>query len=260
MHPFLNTAIMAVRKAGNHIVRSGDKRSKIRITKKENNSFVTNVDIESEEIIITALNRAYPRHNYITEEQGEIHYSNDDSTWIIDPLDGTTNFIHNYPSYCISLAFRQENRIEQAIIYNPVNHDMFTATRGEGAQYNGTRMRVNNRHTFDDALLSIGIPRDSDRLAQYFNIIQQLHGHTSGIRKSGSTALHLAYVAAGFLDGFSHSGQKIWDLAAGSLLVKESGGLITDYRGGESYFDKGECLVANPKLLRRLVKLFAGQP
>ena len=257
-HPYLNTAIEIVRKAGYHIVKSRDKPSRITVTEKTPHNFVTNVDTESEEIIISKLHEAYPKHNFMAEERGEVRFSDEDITWIIDPLDGTTNFIHNFPYYCISLAVRQADLIQHAIVYNPVTHEMFTASRGEGARYNDRPMRVSAQRYLDNALLAIGTPKRPERLAQHFDIMHKLHSehHIGGMRKIGSTALHLAYVAAGLIDAFTHSDQKIWDLAAGSLLVEESGGLITDYNGREDYFDNGECLVANPKLLSQLAPLF----
>ena len=258
MHPFVNTAIEAARMAGNYMVRSLDKRSQIKIIEKDQHDFVTNVDTKSEEILIDSLNEAYPRHNFITEERGEIIFGEYDNTWIIDPLDGTTNFIHDYPGYCISMAFRKDDRIEHGIIYNPLTHDLFTASRGEGAQYNGNRIRVSAQAKFDDALVSIGLPRDPASLDQYNEVIKVLHSRIGGLRKTGSTALDLAYVAAGKLDVFCNSNQKLWDLAAGILLIKEAGGLVTDYSGQEDYFEMGQCIAANPKLMRHVLPVLKG--
>lgn len=255
MHPFLNTAIEAARKAGNHIVRATDKRSNIAISEKGKHDFVTSVDTRAEEILISILNEAYPKHNFITEERGEITFGDYDNTWIIDPLDGTLNFIHGYPNYCISMAFRKDGRIEHGITYNPLTHDLFTASRGGGAQHNGKRIRVSKQLKLDDALLSIGVPRDPEYLPQYLASIENLHGRIAGVRKTGSTALDLAYVAAGMLDGFWNTDQKLWDLAAGTLMIKEAGGLVTDYQGSEAYFETQNVVAANPKLIRQILPL-----
>lgn len=260
MHPFINTAIEAVRKAGNHIIRSADKRGSIKINEKGTHDFVTSVDIRAEEILVDILHEAYPKHNFLTEEQGEITHGEYDNTWIIDPIDGTTNFIHGYPSYCISMAFRKDERIEHGIIYNPVTDDLFTATRGEGAQHNSRRIRVSAATQLDEALISVPLPRKAEELEQYFQWIQAIQPHIAGLRYNGSTALTLAHVAAGMLDCAWGMNQKPWDIAAGLLLIKEAGGLMIDHHGGEDYFENGQYLAANPKLIRQVLPLLKNKP
>ena len=251
----LNVAIKAARAAGALINRAALDVENVRVAQKQVNDFVTEVDQSSERIIIETLLGAYPQHGILAEESGS-EYGNKDSDyiWIIDPLDGTTNFIHGFPVYCVSIALAYKGKIEHAVIYDPSRNDLFTATRGRGAFLNERRIRVSKRTQLKDSLISTGFPfRPGDSLRQYLQMFADVTERVAGVRRPGSAALDLAYVAAGFTDGFFESGLSIWDIAAGSLLVTEAGGLVGNYTGEADFLEQRECLAGSPRIYGQLV-------
>ena len=257
LHPMLNVAVKAARAAGAVINRAALDVESVRISEKNINDFVTEVDHECEQIIIETLFGAYPDHGILAEESGSSHgHASSDHIWIIDPLDGTTNFIHGFPIYCVSIALQVRGKIEQAVIYDPSRNDLFTSTKGRGAFVNDRRMRVSKRTQLKDCMLSTGFPfRAEDDLASYLEILKEIIPKTSALRRPGSAALDLAYLAAGYTDGFFETGLSPWDIAAGSLLVTEAGGLIGNYCGEAPYLDAQEVMAASPKIYAQMVPI-----
>jgi len=256
----LNTAIKAARRAGTIINRASFDVSLLKITRKQHNDFVTEVDKAAEDTIIEVLKSAYPDHAILAEESGPSANLHDDNenVWIIDPLDGTTNFIHGFPQYCISIALQQRGQITQAVIYDPTRNDLFTASRGAGAYLNEKRIRVTRRDRIADALIGTGFPfRDMAGLDEYMKMFRIMTENCAGLRRPGAAALDLAYVAAGRLDGFFEKGLKPWDIAAGSLLVTEAGGIVGTFNGEADYLHKGDVLAGNPKIFSQQVKLLS---
>lgn len=257
--PIINIAIEAARSAGNIIVRSMQRMDTVKIMEKSPNDFVTEVDQRAEKEIIAIINKAYPNHSILAEESGL--QGDDDYQWIIDPIDGTRNFIHGFPHFAISIAVTYKNKIEHGVIYDPLRQELFTATRGKGAQLNERRIRVSSRKTFQECLLGTGfayrhVNRDDTQPGKIFHAILE---HCGDIRRAGAATLDLAYVACGRLDGFWEMGLKIWDIAAGILLIKEAGGIVCDLQGGEDYLKTGNVVVANPALMRHLLKAIKSQ-
>ncbi len=257
LHPMLNVAIRAARAAGAIINRAALDVEAVRISQKQVNDFVTEVDHASEDAIIDTLLTAYPNHGIHAEESGRTRGNpRSDHVWIIDPLDGTTNFIHGFPVYCISIALTVKGRVEQAVIYDPTRNDLFTTTRGRGAYLNDRRIRVSKRTRLQESLVSTGFPfRKGDDFANYLKMMGDVMQLTAGLRRPGAAALDLAYIAAGFADGFFETGLKPWDVAAGSLLVTEAGGLIGNFTGEAGDLDQGECLAGNPRVYAQLVQV-----
>lgn len=257
LHPMLNVAIKAARAAGAIINRAALDVEAVRISQKQINDFVTEVDQASEQVIIETLLTAYRGHGILAEESGRQHGNqNSDFIWIIDPLDGTTNFIHGFPVYCVSIALAVKGRIEHAVVYDPTRNDLFTATRGRGAYMNDRRLRVSKRIRLADCLLATGFPfRPGDNFQAYQLMMAEVMPRTAGVRRPGAAALDLAYVAAGFTDGFFESGLSIWDVAAGSLLVTEAGGLVGNFTGEADFLEQAECLAASPRIYGQLVQL-----
>lgn len=255
LHPMLNVAIKAARAAGAVINRAALDVENVRVAQKQVNDFVTEVDQASERTIIETLLGAYPQHGILAEESGtEYGNKNSDHIWIIDPLDGTTNFIHGFPVYCVSIALAYKGKIEHAVVYDPSRNDLFTATRGRGAFLNERRIRVSKRAQLKDCLVSTGFPfRPGDNLRQYLQMFADVTERVAGVRRPGSAALDLAYVAAGFTDGFFETGLSIWDIAAGSLLVTEAGGLVGNFTGEADFLEQRECLAGNPRAYGQLV-------
>lgn len=255
LHPMLNVAIRAARAAGAIINRAALDVEAVRISQKQVNDFVTEVDHASEDAIIDTLLTAYPNHGIHAEESGREHGNQrSDHIWIIDPLDGTTNFIHGFPVYCVSIALAVKGRIEQAVVYDPSRNDLFTATRGRGAYMNDRRIRVSKRTQLTQSLVSTGFPfRKGDDFPTYLKMMGDVMQRTAGLRRPGAAALDLAYVAAGFTDGFFETGLQPWDVAAGSLLVTEAGGLIGNFAGEAGHIDQPECLAGNPRIYAQLV-------
>jgi myo-inositol-1(or 4)-monophosphatase len=257
IHPMLNVAIKAARAAGVIINRAALDVESVRVSQKMANDFVTEVDQASENIIIDTLLTAYPDHGILAEESGQTRGNpQSEHVWIIDPLDGTTNFIHGFPFYCISIALQSKGRIEQAVVYDPTRNDLFTSTRGRGAFMNDRRLRVSKRIRLQECLISTGFPfRPDDDYAAYLKLMSEVMKRTAGLRRPGAAALDLAYVAAGFSDGFFETGLHPWDMAAGSLLITEAGGLVGNFTGDADYLHQRECMAANPKIYAQLVTL-----
>jgi myo-inositol-1(or 4)-monophosphatase len=257
IHPMLNVAIKAARAAGVIINRAALDVESVRVSQKMANDFVTEVDQASENIIIDTLLTAYPDHGILAEESGQTRGNpQSEHVWIIDPLDGTTNFIHGFPFYCISIALQSKGRIEQAVVYDPTRNDLFTSTRGRGAFMNDRRLRVSKRIRLQECLISTGFPfRPDDDYATYLKLMSEVMKRTAGLRRPGAAALDLAYVAAGFCDGFFETGLHPWDMAAGSLLITEAGGLVGNFTGDADYLNQRECMAANPKIFAQLVGL-----
>ena len=257
LHPMLNVAIKAARAAGAIINRAALDVESVRISQKQVNDFVTEVDQAAEAIIIETLLTAYPGHGILAEESGSEHGAKDsDYVWIIDPLDGTTNFIHGFPVYCVSIALAVKGKVEQAVIYDPSRNDLFTATKGRGAYLNERRIRVSKRTDLRQCLISTGFPfRPGDNFNNYLRMMGDVMQRTAGLRRPGAAALDLAYVAAGFADGFFETGLNPWDVAAGSLLVTEAGGLVGNFTGESDFLEQRECLAGNPRVYGQLVSI-----
>jgi myo-inositol-1(or 4)-monophosphatase len=253
VQPILNIAIRAARSAGALIVRQLERADSLEVTTKGRNDFVTEVDQRSEQIIIDTIQKAYPDHGILAEESGQ--RGGGEYLWIIDPLDGTTNFLHNFPHFAVSIAFQHRSQIVQAVIFDPIRQELFTASRGEGAQLDNRRIRVSRKSDLDTALLGTGFPfRELSNLKTYLSTLEAFLPKCAGIRRAGSAALDLAYVAAGRLDGFWEFGLKPWDIAAGALLIHEAGGFVSDPVGGESYLECGDIVAGCPKIAKKILQ------
>lgn len=253
MHPMLNIAVRAARQAGDIIVRSADSVGTLKINVKNKNDFVTEVDKRAEQEIINTLLTAFPDHGILGEESG---YTNQDADyiWIIDPLDGTTNFIHGFPHYAVSIALAKNNVLQQAVIYDPIRQDLFTASRGKGATYNNMRLRVSRQIKLKGSFLGTGFPfKNRNNIEPYLDIFRDIFSETSGVRRAGAASLDLAYVAAGKLDGFFEIGLKPWDFSAGVLMIQEAGGVVTDFDGTHNFLKTGNIVCGNPKMHRILL-------
>jgi myo-inositol-1(or 4)-monophosphatase len=257
MHPMLTIAIKAAREAGRIINRASQDVGALKIQSKTFNDFVSEVDRSAEQAIIDTIRDAYPDHGFLGEESGKSN-SDANNIWIIDPLDGTTNFLHNFPQYCVSSALQQKGVLTQAVIYDPVRNDLFTATKGRGAFLNDKRIRVTNRTKLQASLISTGFPfRDFTHLDTYLAMLKDMIKNTTGIRRPGSAALDLAYVAAGFTDGFFEINLSTWDIAAGGLLVQEAGGMVGDFEGNESWLNTGNIVAANAKVFSQMLQVLS---
>ncbi len=254
MHPMLNIAVRAARTAGDQIVRNIERVDTLQIARKQRADFVTEVDRLAEREIIAVLRKAYPDHAILAEESGAS--DGNDFQWIIDPLDGTTNFIHGFPQFAVSIALRHGRNLEHGVVYDPLRQELFTASRGRGAQLNSRRIRVSKLRHLEDALIGTGFPfKENQRVDDYLRVLRYFMGHSAGVRRPGAAALDLAYVAAGRLDGFWEDGLNPWDIAAGALLIREAGGLIGDAGGGEDFLESGNVLAANPHLFGAMLKI-----
>lgn len=258
MEPMLNVALKAARKAGEIIESAFERLDLITVEEKGRNDYVSEVDRKSEKEVIYHLKRAYPDHKFIGEEGGVSGQADSDYEWIIDPLDGTTNFLHGIPQFAVSIACLYKGQLEHAVVLDPIKREEFTASRGKGASLNGRRIRVSSRRGFEGALIGTGIPFNGYALThieEYLACVQEIAGQTAGIRRAGSAALDLAYVAAGRFDGFWETGLKTWDMAGGVLLLKEAGALISDFKGGNNFMDSGNVVAANPKVFKPLLQV-----
>lgn len=258
MHPMVNIALRAARSAGEIMIRASENADRISIENKGTNDFVTEVDRAAEAEIITQLKKAYPQHSFLCEESGFIQGEDKEYTWVIDPLDGTTNFIYGIPHYSVSIACLKNGKVEHAVVLDPVRDEEFTATRGNGAQLNGHRIRVTNRKVLNGALIATGIPfnsRQEQHIDAYLDSMKDICKVSSGIRRGGSAALDLAYVAAGRVDGYWEIGLQKWDIAAGALLVQEAGGLISDFNGEFDYLTNGNVVCGNAKVFKALLQI-----
>ena len=254
MHPMLNIAIRAARAAGDSIVREMDRACDIPIEDKGKNDFVTEVDKNAEEIIISTIQKSYPDHAFLAEESGQRGES--DYLWVIDPLDGTTNFLHSFPHFAVSIALKQKGILNQAVVYDPLKQELFTATKGKGAQLNNRKIRVSSKKELDGALLGTGFPySDEKAMLKFIQSYKALFPKVAGIRRAGVASLDLAYVASGRLDGFWEFNLKPWDIAAGVLLIQEAGGISAELSGGLDYLESGNIISANPKLLKAMLKI-----
>ncbi|MCV6621602.1 MAG: inositol monophosphatase [Cellvibrionaceae bacterium] len=262
MEPMLTIALRAARKAGELIERALERVDVVAFEEKGRNDFVTEIDQASEKEIIYHLRKAYPDHTIRGEETGLSVGENSDYEWIIDPLDGTTNFIHGIPHFAVSIACKYKGQIEHAVVLNPITREEFTASRGRGAALNGRRIRVSSRKGMDGALIGTGIPFNGyafEHMTPYLAAMHEIAGQTAGIRRPGAASLDLAYVAAGRFDGFWEMNLQEWDIAAGVLLVKEAGGLVSDFKGGNSFMDSGNIVCGTPKVFKPLLQIVGKQ-
>lgn len=254
MHPMLNIAVKAARRAGNVINRAARNLDIVAVREKAANDFVSEVDRDAERVIISTLREAYPEHAILAEESGASGTS--EHVWIIDPLDGTTNFLHGFPQYAVSIALETRGVITQAVIYDPSRNDLFTASRGRGAFLNETRLRVTKRLGLKSSLVATGMPfKEFAHIDPYMGMLRDMMKITAGVRRAGSAALDLAYVAAGRLDGFWEMGLAPWDMAAGSLLITEAGGLVGDFQGNEGWMESGNIVGGTPKVFAEMLRL-----
>lgn len=252
----LNTAVKAARRAGNIIARASRNLETLAVREKAANDYVSEVDAEAERAVIQTLHQAYPSHAILAEESGAAGRS--EYRWIIDPLDGTTNFLHGFPQYAVSIALEYRNQITQAVIYDPIRNDLFTASKGRGAYLNDTRLRVSKRAHLKGSLIGTGFPfRQVAHIDTYLAMLRDMMKNTAGVRRAGAATLDLAYVAAGRLDGFWELGLARWDMAAGSLLITEAGGLVGDLEGNEGWMDSGNIVAGAPKVFAETVQLLA---
>jgi myo-inositol-1(or 4)-monophosphatase len=258
MQPLLNIAVRAARRAGDLIVRSLPRLDAIQISSKGRNDFVTEIDRQAEQEIIATIRRAHPDHAFLAEESGRSGES--EFVWTIDPLDGTTNFLHGFPTFGVAVALEHRGRLEQAVVYDPMRQELFTASRGEGAQLDGRRIRVSGLRGLEGSLIGTGFPyrANSQWIDVYLAMLKTISADAAGIRRPGAAVLDLAYVAAGRLDGFWEIGLSPWDTAAGTLLIQEAGGRVGTLTGGE-YRQGGNIIAGNPKVYEALIGALAPQ-
>jgi myo-inositol-1(or 4)-monophosphatase len=255
MHPMLNTAIKAARRAGSIINRASNDLDKLTVERKTQNDFVSEVDRAAEAAIIEVLNEAYPQHSILAEESG-LKKSDSDYQWIIDPLDGTTNFLHGFPQYCVSIALAIKGQVNHGVIFDPTRNDLFTASKGGGAFLNSRRIRVSKVINMKGALVGTGFPfKQFKQFDRYMAMFKDVTQAASAVRRPGAAALDLAYVACGRYDAFWEMGLSSWDMAAGTLMIKEAGGLVADFNGDEGYLESGNVVAATPKVFPALLKI-----
>jgi len=256
VHALLNIAVRAARNAGEIIVRSMNRLESLQITSKGRNDFVTEIDQAAEREIIGHIRKHYPKHSFLAEESGETKGADSDTVWIIDPLDGTTNFLHGFPVFSVSIACQHRGKLEHAVIYDPMRQEIFTASRGGGAHLENHRMRVSKQRGLEGALIATGFPyrANMEYIDSYLAMLRAVMENTAGVRRPGSAALDLAYVAAGRVDAFWEIGLKPWDTAAGTLLIQEAGGRIGTLTGG-AYEQGGNLIAGSPKVYAALVEL-----
>lgn len=258
MEPMLTMALRAARKAGEIIERALERVDLLEIEEKGQNDFVSEVDRKSEQEIIYNLKKAYPTHGFRGEESGVTGDPESDYQWIIDPLDGTTNFLHGIPHFAVSIGCMHKGQLLHGVVLDPVKREEFTASKGKGATLNGRRLRVSNRRSLEGALIGTGIPFSGfalEHMEPYLNCVREIAGQTAGLRRPGAAALDLAYVAAGRYDGFWEMSLKPWDMAAGVLLIKEAGGMISDFKGGNDFMESGNVVCATPKVFKSLLQI-----
>lgn len=254
-HPLVTIATDAARKAGNMMLRSIDRLESIKVNTKSRHDYASEVDRTSEDIIIKTIRKSYPDHAIIGEETGAHTGKDKEICWIIDPLDGTTNYIHGLPHYAISIAIQVKEKIEHGVIYDPIRQEMFIASRGAGSYVNNRRIRVSPQLKMENAILATGFPfRQRQHFPAYLKSLSAVIEAAEDIRRAGSAALDLAYVAAGRVDGFWEIGLSQWDIAAGSILIKEAGGRVSDFKGGEDYLNSGNIVAGNPRIFKGLLQ------
>lgn len=257
MHPMLNVAVKAARAAGSIINRASLDLDGIKVGAKGLNDFVTEVDHAAEAVIIKTLLEAYPQHAILAEESGKEHGNQQSEyQWIVDPLDGTTNFIHGLPVYAVSIALAHRGVVQQAVVFDPTRNDLFHASKGRGAYLNDRRLRVSRRTRLGDALVGTGFPfRKGDNFQRYLKLFEAVMQQTAGVRRPGAASLDLCYVAAGWYDAFFETGLSPWDVAAGSLIITEAGGLVGNFTGEADFLHQRELLAGTPKIYAQLVSL-----
>ena len=261
MHALLNVAVMAARRAGAVLIRNLVKLEKLKVEKKGRNDYVSEADRAAERAVIDVIQKHYPEHAILAEESGATGETGSDTVWIIDPLDGTTNYLHGFPVFAVSIGVKVNGRMSHGVVYDPMRQELFTATRGAGAQLDEHKIRVSGRQELEHALIGTGFPfRQADSaLEPYLGMLGKVVKHTAGVRRPGAAALDLCYVAAGRLDGFWETGLAPWDLAAGSLIIREAGGIVSGLDGSEGFMDAGHILCGTPKIYSGLAKLCAGE-
>jgi len=254
MHPMLNTAVKAARKAGSIITRASFDLDKLTVRAKRQKDYVSEVDDAAEDAILSVLREAYPDHGVLAEESGASDRKID-YTWVVDPLDGTTNFLHGNPQYCVSIGLLVKGVPSQAVVFDPNRNELFTASKGVGAYLNDRRIRVSRTDKLEQALVGTGFPfREVGNLDEYMRMLRNIMLNTSGVRRPGAAALDLAWVACGRIDAFWEIGLSPWDMAAGALLVREAGGLVGDLEGAEKYLESGRIVASNGKLFASMLK------
>ncbi|ULJ68598.1 inositol monophosphatase [Wielerella bovis] len=256
LNPALNTAFKAARKAGDMMLRAANNLSAIKVDSKSFNDFVSDVDRHAESIIIDTIKEAYPHHRIVSEETGVIGDERAEFEWIIDPLDGTTNYLHGHPQYAISMALLEKGVLKEALVYAPERNDLYTASRGQGALLNDRRIRVSNRIELNQCVIGTGFPVvDQSMLDQYFVILKEFIQKTAGARREGAASLDLCSLASGRFDGFFEFNLNAWDIAAGALIVQEAGGIVTDMQGEQTWLQTGNIVAANPKILAQMLRI-----
>ena len=259
MHALLNVAVMAARRAGSALIKKMVNLEKLKVEQKGHNDFVSDADLAAEKAVINCILKHYPDHAILAEESGTQGES--DTVWIIDPLDGTTNYLHGFPVFAVSIGVQINGRMEHGVVYDPLRQELFTASRGQGAHLEGRRIRVSGQKQLERSLIGTGFPfREADAdLQPYLDMLAKVVRATAGIRRPGAAALDLAYVAAGRLDAFWETGLAPWDLAAGSLIIREAGGIMSGLDGSENFLDTGHVLTGTPKIYAGLAKLCAAE-
>jgi myo-inositol-1(or 4)-monophosphatase len=259
MHALLNVAVMAARRAGDTLIRKMVNLDKLKVEQKGHNDYVSDADLAAEKAVIHCILKHYPDHAILAEESGVQGES--DTVWIVDPLDGTTNYLHGFPVFAVSIGVQIKGRMEHAVVYDPLRQELFTATRGQGAHLEGRRIRVSGQKLLERALIGTGFPfRQADmEIDPFLKMLGKVVRSTSGVRRPGAAALDLAYVAAGRLDAFWETGLAPWDLAAGSLIIREAGGIISGIDGSENFLDTGHVLTGTPKIYAAIAKLCASE-
>ncbi|WP_107688239.1 inositol monophosphatase family protein [Neisseria wadsworthii] len=256
MNPILNTALKAARKAGSMMTRASNNLSNIKIDSKAFNDFVSDIDRESERILIETLKEAYPHHKITTEETGAHGNAKAEYEWIIDPLDGTTNYLHGHPQYAVSMALLHKGQLQEALVFSPERNDLYMASRGQGALLNDRRIRVSSRIDLNQCLIGTGFPVvDQSMMDNYLNILRAFLERTAGARREGAASLDLCALACGRFDGFFEFNLKPWDVAAGALIAKEAGAIITDMQGEQTWLETGNIVAANPKILAQMLHI-----
>ncbi len=257
MHGMVNIAVRAARKAGEIMIRHLNRLESLEVTEKNRNEYVTEIDRMAEDVIVEVIKDHYPEHAILGEERGQ--QGEHEFQWIIDPLDGTTNFIHGFPVFSVSIAVMHNDQLEHGVVYDPLRQEIFSASRGQGAQLDGRKIRASRRPSMQHSLIATGFPYRANKqyLDQYLEMLRAIISVSAGIRRPGSAALDLCYVAAGRVDGFWEIGLNIWDIAAGALIIKEAGGRISDFHGGDGYLQSGNVVAGNPKIYAALSKLLA---
>jgi myo-inositol-1(or 4)-monophosphatase len=257
MHGMVNIAIRAARRAGEIMIRQLNRLDSLEVAEKGHNDFVSRVDQMAEEAIIEVIRDHYPDHAIIGEESGES--GEHEVQWIIDPLDGTTNYLHGFPVFSVSIAVMEKNELQHGVVYDPLRQEIFSASRGQGAQLDGHRIRVSKRTSLQGSLIATGFPyrMTEDHIDIYLKMLREVMIQSAGVRRPGSAALDLCYLAAGRVDGFWELGLRKWDVAAGALIIREAGGRISDFRGTDNFLESGNIVGGTPKVYAALSKLLA---